>query len=170
MKIRLYTLLFALLISLKGTSQSIPDSLIEHSLNTELFELEFEEFQLEDTLICSGMCVYPIFEQPKYVNGFNNILIEAEHFFEDKEINVDEPGTCFISFTVSEQGNLEDIIVARSYSPELDSLCLEFVQTLKEWTPGYDPKTNKPVRFAYAIPFQFHKNTSRYNSDGRLID
>jgi protein TonB len=65
-----------------------------------------------------------------------------------------EGGTVFISFVVSETGEVEDVEVLKSDSEKLNNAALRVIQSLPKLEPG-TTKDGKPVRVVFRIPIRF---------------
>ena len=63
-------------------------------------------------------------------------------------------GTVYISFVVSETGDVEEVEVLKSDSEKLNNAALRVVQSLPKLEPG-TTKDGKPVRVVFRIPIRF---------------
>lgn len=83
--------------------------------------------------------------------------IEAMFAFIEKNIHPipGQSGRVVVTFIVEKNGNLNDIKVRRSASPELDAEALRVVRLMPRWIPG---KTfGETTRSIYNIPVKFAK-------------
>ncbi|MFZ6053447.1 energy transducer TonB [Halocola ammonii] len=65
-----------------------------------------------------------------------------------------EGGTVYVSFIVSETGDVEDVKVIESDSEKLNNAALRVIQSLPKLEPG-TTKDGKPVRVVFRIPIRF---------------
>jgi TonB family protein len=62
-------------------------------------------------------------------------------------------GTVFVSYIVEKDGQITNIKIIRSVSPELDEETIRVVGLMPKWKPGY--KDNQPVRVQFNMPLRF---------------
>jgi periplasmic protein TonB len=63
-------------------------------------------------------------------------------------------GRCYLRFTIDEVGGVDDIVILKSVSKEIDSICYQAVCFMPNWTPA--KMGNKPVKSSFTIPIQIH--------------
>ena len=68
-----------------------------------------------------------------------------------KEENVG--GRVVAQFIVTEEGNIDNIVITRSISPELDEEAIRVIKAMPQWKPGR--QRGKEVRVKYTLPIQF---------------
>ncbi len=92
---------------------------------------------------------------------FYKFIIEKVQDLYDNDI-VDRKGKVLLQFTIDTAGDVIDIYVLESLSPELDMACVNIIKSMPKWDSGtYLNKIPKKTQFA--VPFQFIKpNSSRY--------
>ena len=62
-------------------------------------------------------------------------------------------GRVAISFTVMDDGSIEDVAVAQPVSPDIDEEALRVISTMPKWRPGR--QNGKPVKVMYTQPISF---------------
>ncbi|MBN1117436.1 MAG: TonB family protein [Bacteroidales bacterium] len=62
-------------------------------------------------------------------------------------------GQVFVSFVVSENGKVVQAKIERSVSNELDAEAVRVVESMPDWTPGY--QAGKAIPVSYTIPINF---------------
>ena len=62
-------------------------------------------------------------------------------------------GRVTIGFVVSETGEIDDIEVVRSVSPELDAEAIRVIKAMPRWNPGF--QAGVPVRHRFTLPITF---------------
>ena len=93
-------------------------------------------------------------EMPEFPGGERALLehlskIEYPDF--EREANIQ--GTVYVSFIVEKDGSINDVIVLKSVSPNLDKLALERIKSMPRWKPG--KQRGKAVRVKYTLPIRF---------------
>ncbi len=63
-----------------------------------------------------------------------------------------EQGTIYISFVVTNEGNLEEIEVIKGVSTSLDKECIRVISAMPKWKPG--EQEGRPVHVRYTIPIR----------------
>lgn len=59
----------------------------------------------------------------------------------------------FVQFTVNEEGNVENVKIARGIDPALDKEALRVVKSMPKWTPGI--QHGRPFKISYTVPVEF---------------
>lgn len=65
-------------------------------------------------------------------------------------------GKVYITFIVSENGEVQDAKVARGVDPLLDTEALRVINELPKWKPG--EQRGEKVKVSYTVPINFHLN------------
>lgn len=95
---------------------------------------------------------------PQYPNGWNG-------FMEDVMRNLTYPeqlrrrgieGLVLVTFTISEQGRIEEFEVLRSPHRALEESAIRAIRQTKSWQPAL--KDDEPVRMRYRAPISFMMN------------
>ena len=66
-------------------------------------------------------------------------------------------GRVIVKFCVTANGDIEDITIVRSLSPECDQEALRIMKLMPKWIPG--KQNGKPVAVYYTLPIQFRLAT-----------
>ena len=69
-------------------------------------------------------------------------------------------GTVQVNFIIEKDGNLSHIRIVSGASPSLDAEAIRIAKSIPAWQPGMEG--GRPVRFAYATPFNFLLNPDKY--------
>ena len=77
---------------------------------------------------------------------------------------VQQSGTVYISFTVKENGYVNDITLIKKLSPNCDSAALKVIQLLPKFSPA--TVENKPVFAQLILPIRFQKTDETDLSNG----
>lgn len=62
-------------------------------------------------------------------------------------------GKALLRFVIEEDGSLSDIVVLRGLCKEIEATCIETVNNLPPWTPGY--QKGEAVRVQFNLPIKF---------------
>ena len=89
---------------------------------------------------------------PGGIEGLINFLANNIKYPDVAEKNNIE-GRVIVAFVVNKTGEVEDPVVVRCVSPELDREALRVVRAMPKWTPGMHK--GKPVNVKYTIPISF---------------
>ncbi|MDD7319134.1 MAG: M56 family metallopeptidase [Prevotella sp.] len=91
-------------------------------------------------------------EFPGGIVGFNTFIANNIKYPESAaEARIE--GRVVISFVISKEGDVQNPVVLRGVSPELDAEALHVVRSMPKWTPGM--QAGKPVNTRYAVPIVF---------------
>jgi hypothetical protein len=74
------------------------------------------------------------------------LIIEESDLGERIQIKI------FISFTINEQGKLEDIKVMKGISEKVDNKVVQIFKEMPNWSPAY--LYGKPTRMRYSVPIK----------------
>ena len=140
--------------SLKNSSSpETQDGLNEEETSLILIRSEHILVPLDENVSSETIVHYD--EMPEFPGG-NQKLVE---FISQ---NVEYPssahksgiqGIVFVSFVIETDGSIEDVIIAKGVSPELDEEALRVIKLMPKWKPG--KKDGKNVRLNYTIPIHF---------------
>ena len=61
-------------------------------------------------------------------------------------------GSVYINFTISEKGQIQNPVVQKGLSTEIDQIMLDLIKAMPDWSPGQYAGENVPVNLT--IPFQ----------------
>ncbi|GAB3548370.1 energy transducer TonB [Spirosoma fluminis] len=62
-------------------------------------------------------------------------------------------GRSFVKFLVADTGEIKDVQLIKSLSPELDAEAIRVVSEMPRWSPGR--QNGRPVNVAYNLPINF---------------
>jgi periplasmic protein TonB len=62
-------------------------------------------------------------------------------------------GTVFVNYVVEENGEISDVSILRSVSPELDEEAMRVVKMMPAWTPGQKDGESISVKYSMGIRF-----------------
>lgn len=97
---------------------------------------------------------YVVDEEPKFVGGENKLfefISNIKYPERAKELGIQ--GIVYVSFVISETGEVQDARVLRGISPDLDSAALATVKKMPKWIPGKQNGKNVKVQFNLPIKF-----------------
>lgn len=134
----------------------------ETSQDEEIEVVEMPEIELEEEISEASIFIVveemPIFrpeicktpkegneELMKYIANFIRYPVAAA------ESGVE--GKVFVSFVVSPQGKVSNVVVIRGVHPELDKEAIRVVENLPMFSPG--KQRGKPVRVQFSVPINF---------------
>jgi periplasmic protein TonB len=152
----IFSLQFSILLSadLDNINQEIltkSDTAIECSAIDTMFIIKKNSSLEEDTLL------YLIVDKmPRFRGG------ETEKFQKFVYRRLKYPkiarengitGTVMVSFTINEEGNVEDVKIIESVDPVLDKEALRVVKLSPPWTPGECGNTKVKVTYMFPIVF-----------------
>ena len=80
------------------------------------------------------------------------IAMNVQYPEEAKEEKIS--GKVFVQFVVNEEGNVENVGIARSVDPFLDKAAMDAVKSMPQWKPGKQSGKNVKVGFVVPINFQ----------------
>ena len=80
------------------------------------------------------------------------IAMNVQYPEEAKEEKIS--GKVFVQFVVNEEGNVENVGIARSVDPFLDKAAMDAVKSMPQWKPGKQRGKNVKVGFVVPINFQ----------------
>ena len=80
------------------------------------------------------------------------IVMNVQYPEEAKEEKIS--GKVFVQFVVNEEGNVENVGIARSVDPFLDKAAMDAVKSMPQWKPGKQRGKNVKVGFVVPINFQ----------------
>jgi TonB family protein len=101
---------------------------------------------------------------PEYPGGFDGVrkfLAEnIKYPAAAEEMGIS--GRVFVSFVVSETGEVTNAKVERGVDPELDAEALRVINQLPNWKPGVEKGKKVPVKFTMPIVFSLNTNEETY--------
>ena len=80
------------------------------------------------------------------------IAMNVQYPEEAKEEKIS--GKVFVQFVVNEEGNVENVGIAKSADPLLDKAAIDAVKSMPQWKPGKQRGQNVKVGFVVPINFQ----------------
>jgi TonB family protein len=125
-----------------------PDTYIEtvyHDLD-ELLEDGIPDSMLEPK---DGVHVI-VEEMPELVGGM--AAIQSKVTYPESAVKADVEGRVFVQFVVNEEGDVQDVVVTRGVSSDLDEEAVRVVSEAK-FTPGM--QDGEPVKVRLSIPITF---------------
>lgn len=92
---------------------------------------------------------------PQYKGGPRemNLYLSTNLRYPIEAMKAGKEGKVYVSFVINKQGNLQDIRIAKSVSPELDAEALRLVSNMPQWTPGII--AGRPVLTRMTLPVKF---------------
>ena len=95
-------------------------------------------------------------EMPEFPGGdleMRKFIAMNVHYPEEaKEEKIS--GKVFVQFVVNEEGNVENVGIAKSADPLLDKAAIDAVKSMPQWKPGKQRGQNVKVGFVVPINFQ----------------
>ena len=82
------------------------------------------------------------------------IAMNVQYPEEAKEEKIS--GKVFVQFVVNEEGNVENVGMAKSVDPLLDKAAMDAVKSMPQWKPGKQRGQNVKVGFVVPINFQLN--------------
>jgi len=92
---------------------------------------------------------------PEFQNGQEGMMeyIQANFKYPKAAKDAGAEGKVYISFVVSETGEVVDAKVKRGVDPELDQAALDIVKSMPAWTPGVH--AGEKVKVEMVLPFKY---------------
>ena len=92
---------------------------------------------------------------PEFPGGEDSLRVYISKHIKYPELAVKEgiQGKVYISFTVTSEGGVSQVEVARGASPLLDKEAIRVIKSLPEWKPG--TQRGKAVNVRYTVPVNF---------------
>lgn len=134
--------------NLEGADDDVPDVIIKTDLGTVGFmAVEQKPYfaECEDVLdpIAEMQCTH--IKVTRWVNQQARFPLRAR--------DRGDQGTVEVGFVINKKGEVEDVEVLKSVSPDLDKEAVRAVSTLPDFIPG--SQQGRPVKVAYKIPVRF---------------
>ena len=100
--------------------------------------------------------VYTVVEKmPEYPGGDDELLQDINRSIKYPVDARDEgvTGRVFVQFIVDREGNVKDVKIAMGIRADIDSVAVQAIRNLKQWTPG--EHDGKKVQVQFTIPISF---------------
>lgn len=93
-------------------------------------------------------------KEPEFPGGNAAMLkfIKERLIIEESDLGERIQIKIFISFTINEQGKLEDIKVMKGISEKVDNKVVQIFKEMPNWSPAY--LYGKPTRMRYSVPIK----------------
>lgn len=116
------------------------------------------EFSLSGTNLTQeeSEIVFVVVEtMPQYPGGDTALMefIAKNLVYPEKAVKENLYGRVILQFTVDKNGDIQDVVVVRSVSPELDAEAIRIVKSMPRWIPG--KQRGKTVAVKYTLPINF---------------
>lgn len=116
------------------------------------------EFSLSGTNLTQeeSEIVFVVVEtMPQYPGGDTALMefIAKNLVYPEKAVKENLYGRVILQFTVDKNGDIQDVVVVRGVSPELDAEAIRVVKIMPRWIPG--KQRGKTVAVKYTLPINF---------------
>lgn len=117
------------------------------------------EFSLSGTNLTQeeSEIVFVVVEtMPQYPGGDTALMefIAKNLVYPEKAVKENLYGRVILQFTVDKNGDIQDVVVVRSVSPEVDAEAIRIVKSMPRWIPG--KQRGKTVAVKYTLPINFN--------------
>jgi periplasmic protein TonB len=146
----------------------IPEELILADDNEEIDDNL--DFSTEDDQTLAADLIYIDEPEPEEDKVFRFIAIEDKPMFPGGErglltylakntkfpkmaIEAGIDGKVYVEFVIDKKGRVTEVKLQRGVHPLLDEEALRVVQSMPDWTPGY--QRSKPVKVSFSVPISF---------------
>ncbi|MGY5353659.1 hypothetical protein [Wenyingzhuangia sp. IMCC45467] len=97
--------------------------------------------------------------RPEFSGGEKKLYSLAKKYFsKQSDFKITKDTICIVRLTIDSNSIVRKPIIEKSAGKKIDSLCLNFVKTLKNWKAGFEKSTNKKVDLTCNLPFKFKAN------------
>lgn len=117
---------------------------------------DFIVFEDEDAEAVEEEVFVRVEQMPQFRGGTQldfKKYIQEQIIYPKEAIEAGIEGRVFVSFTINEKGEIEDIKIVRGVDPLLDNEVLRVLKLSPKWTPG--KQRGKPVKTSFTIPVEF---------------
>jgi TonB family protein len=145
-KVNLLLLLLAVMIGASTLNANELDSPPSSGMVTISFENPV--VRIDSTFVIPDV-------SPEYPGGSSSLLLHLQSNirYPLKARTEKIQGTVFVKYFVEPTGEISNVSIFRSVSPELDEEAMRVVQLMPQWKPGY--KDGAPVRVQFYLPVRF---------------
>lgn len=101
--------------------------------------------------------VYNVVEKmPSFPGGVQALMsyLAKNVRYPKESVDKNEQGMVVVTFTVLEDGSVNDVQVVKSVSPQLDAEAQRVVASMPKWEPGM--QDGKPANVKFTLPVNFH--------------
>lgn len=142
----------------QGKSIEISFPTEQKKKDMQLFSGSWQNENLMNWTIQSPPVEYEIFtvveQMPEFVGGDVSDYIKTNLKYPTKAKESGLQGTVYVTFVVTEEGNIVEPRVLRGVSPELDDAALAVVKNMPVWKPA--KQRGKNVSVQYNLPVRFN--------------
>jgi TonB family protein len=96
-------------------------------------------------------------EEPQFTGGNDSLrdYIARHTVYPLKAIENDLQGIVYVSFVVTKEGKVVDVVIRRGISPVLDAEAKRVVKRMPIWIPGKEKGENVAVNYTVPVHFKF---------------
>ena len=150
---------------IKTTSSKTPVS-----FNISEPDIQIDE-KIEEESISSvhGLDLSEIQTPPMFPGGEEGLYRYIAENFEwpSKDIEEGNQGRVFVQFVVNENGEIENVKVARGINPRLNAEAVRVIKSMPRWSPGYID--GEAVKVRYMMPIVLKLKDNELDSVGPMV-